>query len=145
MVEEMLRKTAFKVGFLTKLAEAGMTPTDLQEKLAAKRRAGSGDSSTSDPTQILYDVAKGGLGEITSAGRQGIGAATSAASNLPSLAAYGLTGLPVAIGGGLGALEQLTQAPTSLDTGLLRKAEQVGLYNQLIREIHERRKARGAV
>jgi len=144
VVEEMLRKTAFKVGFLTKLAEAGMTPPDLQEKLAAKRRAGGGDVA-SDPTQILYDVAKGGLGEITSAGRQGIGAATSAASNLPSLAAYGLTGLPVAVGGGLGALEQLTQAPTSLDTELLRKTEQIGLYNQLIREIHERRKARGAV
>jgi hypothetical protein len=134
-----LKKMAFKVGFLTKLAEAGLTPHDLQEKLAAK-----GDSP-SDPTQLLYDVAKGGLGEVASVGRQGVGAATSAASNLPSLAAYGLTGLPVAIGGGLGALEQLTQAPTSLDTELIRKAEQIGLYKQLAREIHERRRARGAV
>jgi hypothetical protein len=131
---------AFKIGFLTKLAEAGLTPRDFQEKLAMRSASAGGD-----PTQLLYDVAKGGLGEVTSAGKQGIGAVTSAASNLPSLAAYGLTGLPVAIGGGLGALEQLTQAPTSLDTELIRKAEQIGLYNQLIREIHERRKSRSAV
>jgi hypothetical protein len=129
------KKTAFKVGFLTKLAEAGVTPNDLFEKLAVPQQ---GD----DPGRVLIDLAKGGLGEVSHIGRQAVGGLTGQMSKVPGLAAYGLTALPTAIGGGLGALEQLTEAPTSLDPEVMRQAEELGLYKQLAKEIKSRVAAR---
>jgi hypothetical protein len=125
------KKTAFKVGFLTKLAEAGVTPTELFEKVAIRQQ---GD----DPGRIIYDLAKGGLGEVSHVGRQAVCGLTGQLSKVPGLAAYGLTALPTAIGGGLGALEQLTEAPTSLDPEIIRQAEELGLYKQLAKEIKSR-------
>lgn len=137
MVDELTaRKTAFKVGFLAKLAEAGMTPDDFLTKLAFKGRGGSSE----DVSRIVFDLA----GHAKDVGARSGGWLAGQAGKALPYAGYALTGLPIAAGGGLGALEQLTEAPTSTDLEPFRQAELIGLYKQLTKEIHDRVKNRGA-
>lgn len=112
------RTTAFKVGFLKKVAELGLTPDEFV-KLAL------------DPTDLLLSGGSGLMHGAT--GALALGGKTLGAAAL---------GAPIVAGGIAGAADAALNAPTGEDIDSLRNAEMVGLLNRLTAEIRTRR-ARG--
>ena len=114
------RAAAFKVGFLKKLAERGLTPDSFA------KQAFAGD--------FLSSVLSG----MTGAGSGILGAGANLAGGLASgLATAGLVA-PVGIGAGLGVGSALLNQPTVQDIDVLRKMELLANYDRLTKEIKER-------
>ena len=110
------RTAAFKVGFLKKLAECGITPDRFAKQAFASDFLGS----------VL----------------SGMGTAAGGGANLVSGLASGLAtaGLvaPVGIGAGLGVGSALLNQPTVQDIDVLRKMEMLANYDRLTKEIRGR-------
>lgn len=118
------RVDAFKVGFLFKLAEIGVMPSQLHEMVK---------KAFVDPNS-LASSALSGAGEVGKASLTGLGLAGSGAK-------YGLmaaAGVPIALGAASGAADAALNAPTPEDIETLRQAEMVGLYQRLSAEIRKR-------
>ncbi len=121
------RADAFKVGFLFKLAKAGISPVEFFERVK--------NADILDPlVSGVVDVGKKG-GEM--AGGMG----------LAGLKALGLAGLalPVAAGGALGMAQSSLEAPTAKDLDTIRQAELQGLYKRLAAEVRARTEANAPV
>jgi hypothetical protein len=117
------RRLAFKVGFLSRLAEVGISPDEFHKSAAAAA------------APLLMGILGGGamnVGKDVAAKVHGI------TEGLPQLALQGLAAAPIGIGSGLGALEGLTSAPTSTDIELLNKLEMLSLYKKLTEEARSR-------
>ena len=115
------RAAAFKVGFLKKLAESGLTPSNFAKQAFAS------------------DFLSSMLSGMTSTGSSLLGAGAGAAGSLASgLATAGLVA-PVGIGAGLGVGSAMLNQPTIQDIDVLRKMELLANYDRLTKEIRERR------
>jgi hypothetical protein len=117
------KKTAFKVGFLMKLASLGITPQELFDHV--KKADGILDPMFASGTRL---------------GEQAISTGTDIGSTgLKYLAGLGLVA-PVALGAGTGVAKTLLDAPTETDIETLQQAELAALYGRLTSEIRERTK-----
>lgn len=112
---EREKANAYKVGFLTKLAQLGVLPSEFA-KLA------------NISTLALLQAASGTLGS-----------GTSLAGELGSLGLKGAVLAPIAVGAATGAAEGLVDAPSSEDIAFLRNKEKLELYKRLTREVNLRR------
>lgn len=121
------RKESFKLGFLSKIAECGLTP---KEFFAACKTA------FLDPMGVLEK----GVGLAGTTLGHGADLAGSALGTLGTAA----VAAPVAIGGASGVLRELLETPPVEDVDLLRRMEQLGLYRRLTKEIRGRMASRGA-
>ena len=111
------RRDAFKVGFLTKLAELGMTPSEFYKQ-----------------------AADGGFGlpDLGSLG-MGLGSGLAGAGSMGAKALlYGGIGAPLAIGGLAGAADAALNAPQAEDIEDLRRAEMIGLLRRMTGEVRNR-------
>jgi len=118
------RANAFKVGFLTKLAEIGVTPNEFNERI----------KQAFDPLTMLL----AGAGGATEAGQKVIGTGVDVGGSLLKNLAYaGLLG-PLALGGTAGALEAKMTSPSAEDIEALQNAELAAKYEQLTRAIKGR-------
>lgn len=121
MSNQREKAAAFKVGFLSRLAERGITPD------AFFRRA-----KMASITDRLYGGAesavKGVAGLGSSAGQTGL----KGLSNL-------LVGAPVAAGSALGMGHALMEAPTEDGIQSLRKAEELATIQRLLRDVRARK------
>jgi len=157
------KKTAFKVGFLMKLASLGITPQQLFDMV----KAGARDDKARQNLQKRLEESPGGVdipvfgfgkpftvhGEMKKAdildpmfasgtrlGEQAISTGTDIGSTgLKYLAGLGLVA-PVALGAGTGVAKTLLDAPTETDIETLQQAELAALYGRLTSEIRERTK-----
>ena len=129
MNKTQARAAAFKVGFLTKLAELGVTPDQFMDKVKQA------------DIEELPNIALGGAVDV---GKSAIGAGMDAAGLGLKTLGYSSVLAPLLLGGASGALAGHLGAPTSQDIEVLRKAELLSLYDRLTREAKERR-ARKAV
>lgn len=112
------RHDAFKVGFLMKLAEIGMTPDEFYKQAAG--------------------VPGLGLADLGSAG-MGIGSGLLGAGALGGkMLAGGAVGLPLILGGAAGAADAALNAPTGEDIEDLRRAEMIGLLRRMTGEVRGR-------
>lgn len=113
-------QTAFKVGFLKKVAELGYTPDEFfaMTKVAF------------DPADLLSMAGSAGkgLGSALSMGGKALGAAA--------------LGAPIVAGGVLGAADAAANAPSTDDVESLRKAEMIGLLRRLTSEVSGRQQKR---
>lgn len=118
------RSVAFKIGFLRKLAECGVTPAQFFERVKS--------------ADILDPM-------LSSAGRLGeqaiSGAAGAGITGAKYLAGLGLVA-PIALGGGAGVAHTLLDAPTDQDTEILQQAELESTYRRMAEEIKNRAKHR---
>lgn len=114
------KKLAFKVGFLMKLAELGVLPSEL-EPLAKKAL---------DITDLASTAS--GLGEKALTGGLAAGALGG------KLLAGTAVGAPLLIGGATGAADAMLSAPSDEDLEALQAAELLGTYGRLTREIKTR-------
>ena len=112
------RNSAFKVGFLKKIAEAGYTP---DEFFALLKQAVSPTDVINSGTSFM-----GGLGGALSTGGKTLGALA--------------LGAPIVAGGALGAADAAINAPAPEDIEHLRKAEMIGLLRRLTTEVNDRQK-----
>lgn len=110
-------RDAFKVGFLTKLAELGLTPGEFY------KAAAEGKSIFPDLGSVGMGLG-GGLLEAGKAGGQG-------------LLALGV-GAPLALGGIAGAADAALNAPNGEDIEDLRRAELIGLLRRMTGEVRGR-------
>lgn len=111
------RSNAFKLGFLLKLAEEGVTPDKFFNSF--KKQADLFDPVLSGGVDAAKQV-----GGLLSKGLGYGGVAAIAA--------------PVVAGGIAGAGHGLLDAPNAKDLDLMRKAEILGLYNRLAQDIKQR-------
>jgi len=118
------RADAFKVGFLSKLAESGVMPDELYERV----------KQAFDPLTL----ALAGAGGATDAGQKLVGTGVDVGGSLLKNLAYAGVLAPLALGGVTGALEGKMTSPSSEDLETLRKSELAARYEQLAREIDER-------
>ena len=118
---ERERADAYKVGFLRKLAEEGILPSEFAEH--AKRASLSG--------LAMINAAAGVLGS-----------GASLAGEVGSLGLKGALLAPIAAGAATGAADGLTDAPSKEDIEFLRKKETLELYKRLAREVNLRRAMR---
>lgn len=129
MAKAQDRASAFKVGFLRKLAELGVTPDEFMVRV---KRAN------------LDDLPNAALGGAVDVGKSAIGAGLDAAGTGLKTLGYASVLAPLLLGGASGALTGHMDAPTSKDVEALRQEELLSLYERLTREVAERR-ARRAV
>jgi hypothetical protein len=123
MDEQKEREDAFKVGFLFKLAQSAVLPSELVVFLKT--------SGILDPLLSgAIDVGKSSVSALPGAA---MGAADLAAS-------VGIAGPPI-LGAAAGGLHKLLQSPVE-DTSLLQKAELADLYSRLSSEVRSRMKLR---
>jgi hypothetical protein len=125
------RSAAFKVGFLRKLAELGVTPNEFYDLV----KVAVGDDALSSMFMGATDVGKSLIGT-------GLDWAGEAAKTLGTVA----LAAPVAIGAATGALSGALNSPSVEDINVLRKTEALELYKRMTQEINARRarKAMGA-
>lgn len=115
------RKTAFKVGFLCKLAELGVTPSELYK---------ASDS--------ILDLIPNPLGGSVDAASGAVGKGFEVASKaLPYALAAGV-GLPLAAGTATGVAAGKMTSPISESIDDLRKKELIETYRRLAAEIKSR-------
>src|SRR5690348_10304845 len=95
------RADAFKVGFLTKLAELGLTPSEFHQRVKL---------AFIDPGSLASSVLSG-AGEVGKAAISGIGMAGTAAKAGLGVAA----GAPLVLGAASGAADAALNAPSSED------------------------------
>lgn len=117
------RILSYKAGFLRKLAEAGVLPSEAMAavKVAAGKPEGGG----------------GGMPSISKALGQLASLAPSAVKGTAAVA----VGAPLALGAGAGALDAVMDAPV-LDADMLHKMELMAAYRQATKEILNRQAAR---
>lgn len=122
--ERKERMDAFKVGFLRKVAELGMTPTDFFGMV----------KKSFDP-----------LSDMLGAGAAGAGALWGLGSEAAKYGLYGAALAPVAAGVVTGGLEAKLTSPSVEDIEALRRAELTAKYDRMTKEIRARmaRKAVG--
>jgi len=130
MTPKQERTAAFKVGFLRKLAELGLTPDEFMQGVKQA------------DLESLPDILTGGAVDV---GKSAIGAGLDAARLGTKALGYSALLAPLAIGGITGAASGYLDAPTSHDIEIMRKAEMLSLYERLTREAQERRLRRAAV
>ena len=114
------KKLAFKVGYLMKLAELGVLPSEFSGLLKAAL----------DITDIASTA--GGLGEKALTGGLAAGALGG-----KLLVGAGI-GAPLLVGGATGAADAMLSAPSDETLEALQAAEMLGTYNRLTREIKSR-------
>lgn len=124
------RAAAFRVGFLKKLAEAGVTPTQFLERV-----------KKADLTDLLSSIVSGATGVGQSALSGGVGVLGDIASK--GALAAGLA--PVALGGVTGATSALLDAPSTEDVAALRQAELAATYRRLAQQIRARMQRKEAL
>lgn len=117
------RVMAFRVGFLTKLAQLGVTPTQLLERV-----------KKADLTDLLSSLASGTAGVGQTALSHGLGMAGDVASTGLTAAALA----PVALGGLTGASAAMLDSPSLEDIDTLRQAEIAATYERLAKQIRAR-------
>ena len=121
------RAAAFKVGFLKKLAECGITPGQFAKQAFAS------------------DFLSSMLSGMAGTGGSAIGTGVNLAGGLASgLATAGLLA-PVGIGAGLGVGSALLNQPNVQDIDVLRKMELLANYDRLAKEIKERQAQKAPV
>lgn len=121
MDELIEKRAAFKIGFLTNLAESGITPDQLFEKIAIL-----------DSDRLLSGIASlpgAALSKGISAGGTGLEA-------LKDLLING----PIYAGSAAGMAHGALEAPSDSGIKALQKAEELATLQRLTREISERRK-----
>jgi hypothetical protein len=118
------RADAFKVGFLRKLAELGVTPNELY----ARVKSAAGDDALSSMFMGATDVGKSLIGT-------GLDWAGDAAKILAGVA----VAAPVVAGGVTGALSGALNSPSIEDINTLRKTELLEMYKRMTQEISARR------
>lgn len=121
---ETERVVAFKLGFLRKLAECGVTPAQFFERAKS--------AAVLDP--MLESI--GRLGEQAIGGAAGAGI-----TGAKYLAGLGLVA-PIALGGGAGVAHTLLDAPNDQDIETLQQAELESTYRRMAEEIKNRAKHR---
>ena len=117
------RRRQFKLGFLTKLAEVGMTPGEFYTRM---EKAG---------ILNLQDALLLGAGTAL---KNRAGKVVDLVDDVPRYGAQAAIGVPAVVGGGLGLAQGLMEAPADTDVSLLHKAEQIGQYRKLTDEIRKR-------
>ena len=120
------RKDAYKVGFLVKLAELGVTPNAFY---ALTKKA------FVDPSSLIASALSG----MGGAGKSALGSGISMIRPATSLAAQAAIGAPIAIGGASGIASAMLDAPKEENIELMRQAELLGMYRRLTEEINARR------
>jgi hypothetical protein len=115
------RISAYKVGFLTKLAELGILP---DEMYAQVKKA-----------DLMETLASGGV----DVGKQIAGLGLSAGAEGAKWLGYGALAAPVAAGGGVGMAHALLDAPSDRDIESMRKTELINLYKRITQEVMARR------
>lgn len=118
------RAQAFKVGFLRKVAELGMTPSEFMGMVKAAM----------EPMTALMGLGAGGLGTAWGLGQEA--------------AKYGLYGAalaPVGLGMVSGGLEAKLTSPSVEDIESLRRAELAAKYDRMAKEIRARMARKAAV
>jgi hypothetical protein len=115
---EREKADAYKVGFLLKLAQMGILPSEFAKRASLSALA-------------LVNAASGALGS-----------GTSLASEVGSVGLKGALLAPLIVGSATGAAEGLTDAPSNEDIEFLRKKETLELYKRLSKEISLRRAMR---
>lgn len=113
------RIDAFKVGMLKSMADNGVMPSSLFERLQ-KQADG------------MLDIGKSAISGLA-------GAVPTAAKILGA----GALAAPLAIGGAAGAAEGYLNAPTSDDIAILRQAEMLAAYKRHTDEVRARMAQRG--
>jgi hypothetical protein len=118
------RADAFKVGFLRKLAELGVTPHEFYTTV----KSAAGDDMLSSMFMGATDIGKSLIGT-------GLDWAGDAAKILGGVA----LAAPVIAGGATGVLSGALNSPSVEDINVLRKTELLGTYKRLTQEINARR------
>jgi hypothetical protein len=129
-IETPMRAGAFKVGFLRKLAELGVTP---DEFYASVKQAADGPGDF--PSSLFMgatDVGKTLIGT-------GMDWAGTAAKTLGTVA----LAAPIVAGGATGIASGALNSPSVEDITLLRKAEMLELYKRLAQIVQDRRVSQG--
>jgi len=125
------RINAFKVGFLRKLAEEGITPDEFHEHV----------KQAFDPMA----AAVAGAGGAADVGTKLVGAGADVGGALLKNLAYAGVLAPMALGGTAGAIEARLTSPSVEDVEAMRRAELAAKYEQMARVIRQRLRAkRGA-
>lgn len=121
-MSNVARKTAFKVGFLCKLAEIGIRPSELY-------KAADG----------IFDMIPNPLGEGIDAAKGTASAGLNFATDkaLPYALAAG-AGIPLALGATTGMIAGKLTSPIPEDIEDLRKQELIETYRRLAAEIKSR-------
>lgn len=109
---------AYKVGFLTKLAQMGVLPSEFAKHASL-------------PLMALINAAAGAAGS-----------GANLAGNVGALGLKAAIAAPLALGSVSGAVEGLTDAPSNEDIEFLRKKEVLELYKRLSKEVNLRRTMR---
>ena len=126
------RMTAFKVGFVKKLAHLGLPPDQL---------FGMMKSAVTDPTDLIAELMRGSAGTA----KDIAGAGLSTAGTLGRYGLYGSVLAPLALGAAGGAADAYMGAPSSSDIENIRQQELVDSYKRLTREVQARRERRKAM
>lgn len=125
-MSDVLRKNAFKVGFLRGLADAGVTPGEFYGSI---KRA-----------FIPTDLLSGSLGAAGEVGKSALTSGTELLGGTAKALGAAAVLAPLAVGGITGATSAALNAPTNEDVEAMRKAELIGLYKRLTEEIQARRR-----
>jgi hypothetical protein len=120
--EQRERANAYKVGFMRKLAELGVRPSQFMSAATAKR-ADFLDKLTGGAVDVGRDVIGGGV-DLAGAGLKTLGQAAILA--------------PLLTGAATGTASAMLSSPSSEDIESLRKAEILNLYRRLTEEIKAR-------
>jgi len=124
LAEQRERANAFKVGFLRKVAELGMTPSEFMGMV----------KTAMEPMTALMGLGSGGLGAAWGLGQEA--------------AKYGLYGAalaPIGVGMATGGLEAKLTSPSVEDIEALRRAELAAKYDRMTKEIRSRMARKAAV
>jgi len=125
-------KQAFKVGFLTKMAELGYTPDSLDELIT--KQANPAVALPAAATNLAGTAALPTSGEMTTAAiASGLGL-----SKLGPTAIATLLGIPFIAGAGLGSLTRKGLSVTSDNVDDLRKRDLADYYRQMTADIRRR-------
>jgi len=128
------RVDAFKVGFLSGLADKGLLPSEFF--VMAKQAAGGTDLS--DPAAVLSSI----VGGISAPMGTVAGKAMDIGAGVAGTAGKALLAAPIAIGGLAGVAAERLNAPDPKAIENLQKAELIGLYRRLASKMKERRSRR---
>ena len=134
MNDSQERVDAFKVGFLTGLADKGLLPSEFFEM--AKKAAHGTDLS--DPAAVISGLASGMGGPISTIAGKGMDIGASVAGT----AGKALLAAPVVAGGLAGVISERLNSPDPNAIETLQKAELIGLYKRLAAKMKDRRARR---
>lgn len=122
---------AFKLGFLKKLAEDGITPSEFYIMI----------KQAFDPTEIVTT----GMGNATEVGTKLLDTGVEVGGDLLKNLMYAGVLAPAALGGMAGAVEARLTSPSAEDIESLRNAELAAKYEQASRIIKRRMQAKQQV